>query len=544
MAQGESVRVDTCSRDDGAVMTLPEARDLVRELALAATEGGADAWVAGARLLEQLDGRSWLLLDEAARAFTYAGGTPVSGAQGWLGTSAAEPTGFVAAVTSLHVDGRIRQRATRMLAETDSRIAITAVAVRLLDHVPQVRDEAKRALLSTSAVGSAETVLGVLLAGRNRQYAAAALESVRETLLHAQPAAELLLTLLPSRQRDVRRWAFSFGHERHLLTSEQLLAAVRSDPDQWLRATCSGWLLDAATPQQLRTLLTARTVEARLVALARVPDEALDDDDLVRLLADRAPRVREQARWRARRRGIDAADWYRRQLNVPTTPARILAACLDGLAAVGGTQDLPAFTARLRHCRVRVRVAAVTGVSTYAAREEALATLEPVLLDSSPRVSSTAARALVRLQAPQATAEVAWTSAQPWSRRAAWRLSRGAGNWDRVEADLRAGGDDDPQLASLGLAGVRNWLETSAATTYAVLSDAQRERIRELLATGPLGEARLRTVSFHARIQLPRSRAPHGDGYAYFAAAERQSQGQSTGQVMVVSRCKPLLNMA
>jgi len=142
-------------------------------------------------------------------------------------------------------------------------------------------------------------------------------------------------------------------------------------------------------------------------------------------------------------------------------------------------------------------------VSACAAREEALVALEPVLLDSSPRVSAAAARALVRLRAPQATAEVAWTSAQRWSRQAAWLLSRGAGSWDRVEADLRARADADARLAFRGLEGIRNWLGTSAATTYAVLSDEQRERIRELLATDALGQATRRAVAFHAGIQLP-----------------------------------------
>ena len=185
-------------------MTWPEARDLARELALAATDGKIDSWIAGANLLEQLDVRSWLLLDAAARTFSYTDGTPVGGTRRWLGTSAAEPTGFVAAVTSLHADGRIRQRAVRMLAKRDARIAAIAIAVRSLDHVPQVRDEAQRS-----------------------------------------------------------------------------------------------------------------------------------DDDLVRMLADRAPRVRAAARGRVQGRGIDAADWYRRQLDLPTTPARTLAACLDGLAATG-----------------------------------------------------------------------------------------------------------------------------------------------------------------------------------------------------------------
>jgi hypothetical protein len=123
-------------------------------------------------------------------------------------------------------------------------------------------------------------------------------------------------------------------------------------------------------------------------------------------------------------------------------------------------------------------------------------------------VACTVAGALVRLQAPQRTAEAAWASAQPWSRRAAWRLSRGAGGWDRVEADLRAAVDEDPQLASLGLTGIGNWLQTSAATTWAVLSDAQRDRIRDLLATGPFDDTVRRLVTFQAGIQLPASPAP------------------------------------
>jgi hypothetical protein len=497
------VVADTGSRDDEPVMTLPEARDLVTELALAATDGGTDAWVAGARLLEQLDGRSWLLLDEAARSYTHPVGTPVSGTQGWLGTSASEPTGFVVAVTGLHVDGRIRQRATRVLAEKGGRLATTALAVRLLDHVPQVRDEAQRALFPRLDAGGAEAVLSVLLAGRERQHAQMAVAWVRDAVLDRIPIAELVSTLLRTDQRDVRRWAFTVGHERRVLTSEQLLSAVQSDPDQWLRAACSEWLGEVAEPQQLHALLSSKLVKARHVALTRIPDGALSDDDVARLLADQAPRVREQAQWRARRRGVDAADWYRSQLTAPAMAARNLAACLDGLAAVGGTQDLEAFMAHLHHESVRVRAAAVTGVSTHADREKALTILEPVLVDTSPRVSSTAARALARLQASGTAAQAAWDSTQPWSRRAAWRLSRAGGSWDRVEADLRAAADTDPQLASLGLAGIGNWLKAGAATTWAVLSMGQRACIRDLLETGALDDTTRRTVAFHARIQLP-----------------------------------------
>lgn len=503
-------------------MTLPEARDLATDLAVAATGGRTKTWAAGALLLEALDGRSWLLLDEAARSLTYASGSPVSGTRGWLGPPVSEPTGFVAAITSLHVDGRIRQRATRLLAERAGRLPASALAVRTLDQVPQVRDEAKRALLALVDADPdvAEPVLGVLLAGRGRKHVHAALESVRSTLLDRMSAADLVSTLKGSGERDVRRWTFLLGHEQRVLTSQELLTAVQSDPDQWLRSICAQWLVEVAEPRQLCALLRVRTVEARLHALTRIPDDVLSDDDLVQLLADRAARVREQARLRARRRGIDAADWYRGQLAAPTGTAQTLAACLDGLAVVGGPQDLQSFMVQLRHRSVRVRAAAVTGVSAHATGEQVLGVLQPVLLDSSPRVSATAARALARLRTPAAAADVAWASAQPWSRRAAWRLSRATGGWDRVEADLRAAGDTDPALASLGLTGIGNWLDTSAATTWDVLPDPQRARLRQLLETGALDDATCRMVAFHARI--PRPEAPR-------AAVEDDATASATG---------------
>jgi hypothetical protein len=353
----------------------------------------------------------------------------------------------------------------------------------------------------------------VLLAGRGRQHAQSALASVREALLE-QPAEDLVFTLLRDGSRDVRRWAFVLGHDQDLFTPERLLGVVKSDPDQWVRASAAEWLLPVAHREQLRQLLAANTVEARLVALTRLPDESLGDDDLLPLLADRAPRVREHARWRALRRGFDVTGWYREQVNVPGAPGRILAASLDGLSAVGGPQDLEVFTAHVRHPTPRVRAAALAGVSAHASREVALDAVVPVLLDVSPRVSSAAARALVRLQAPQAAAEAAWASPQPWSRRAAWRVSRGAGSWDRVEADLRAAADSDKRLASLGLAGVRNWLEMSAATTWAVLSDEQRGRIRDLLETASVDAERSRIVAFHVGIRSfsPPSTAPQDAG--------------------------------
>ena len=489
-------------------MTQSEAGSLMVELARAATRGGPGAWAAGARFLAELDGRSWRMLDQAARghhAYDYQ--VPARRTENRSGVDLTEPTGFVAAITSFHPDGRIRQGATRALAGLTGAVPSTALAVRLFDHVGPVREEARAALLRSRWADSATAVLDVLLAARDRQYGPAALLSIQDALFAQISAAELVEKLLAEGSREVRRWAFALGRDRDLFTSERLLSFVRSDPDQWLRATAAEDLRPIARSGQLRVLLATKTVETRLIAITHLPDEALSNDDLLPLLADPAQRIREQAGWRARRRGIDVLSWYRTQIS-GTHSGRARAGILDGLAAIGSAEDLDVFTAHLRNEVPRVRAAAITGVSTHASREAALTTLAPLLLDPSPRVSSAAARALIRLSAPREVAAAAWASPQPWSRRSALRVNRALSGWDRVEADLRAVTDSDPQLVALGLAGIGNWLRTSAPTLWTRLGDGQRDRIQGLLAAGSVNEAMSRAVAFHARIRNQPPSAP------------------------------------
>ena len=49
-----------------------------------------------------------------------------------------EPTGLVAAVTSMHVGGRIRERAASALGDRSASFVAPALAVRLLDHAAEV----------------------------------------------------------------------------------------------------------------------------------------------------------------------------------------------------------------------------------------------------------------------------------------------------------------------------------------------------------------------------------------------------------------------
>ena len=297
---------------------------------------------------------------------------------------------------------------------------------------------------------------------------------------------------------------------RRLFTPDHLLDAACSDPVPRLRAPCADWLMDighAGHAGHGSLLLESNSVEPRLVAVTRMPDDDLSDDRLQALVLDRASRVRERARWRAHRRGLDVVGCYRSQLGMSSRPPRLIAACLDGIAILGDESDLPACIGHLGHSNARVRAAAVGAILTRAANDDAVRLLAPVLLDASPRVSAHAARSLARLDAPPSVADEAWASERQGVRRAAWRVTRASGGWDRVQADLRLAGDPDPRLSSLGRAAISGWLNDGAATVWAPPREAQRTRIRDLLDAAGLSAEQSQLVAFHAAIER-RARVP------------------------------------
>lgn len=481
-------------------------------LARLATGGDEAGWAVGAGQLGLLDGRSWLSVDEAARRVTYTSTAPVGGVKGWLSADAAEPSGFVAAVTSWHVDGRFRERATRILGESGSALRATALTVRLFDHVPQVREVALAGLAEHLGAEHAEAALGVALAGSDRRLGAAALAAVTGILRTRELLQPVIRGLLASHDTKVRRWAYAMAHGEQMLTRELLLGAVHAEHDQFLRARCAKWLADVACPADLRALLEVRSVDTRLEAVTRIPDEDLLDEDLLALMVDRSPRVRAAARWRAERRGINAADWYRNRLKTAAPSPAVTAACLDGLASVAAAEDLELFVRYLSDRSPAVRAGAVEGAGKVGRPPQVVDELTPLLVDASPKVCSSAARVLSRTGGTAADAAIAWTSPQPWSRRAAWRLSRAGGSWDRVEADLRANCDADPDLSNNGMVGIRDWLATSAATTWAILGDGQRERIAALLERSDLADRVRDLIAFHAGISRPTTAPPESAG--------------------------------
>lgn len=469
----------------------PGAADLAFALAEQAL-GGPVQWQQGAATLAALDGRSWLALDRAARRSSVQG-RPVTGG-GWQVDQRAELSSFVAAITSLHLDGRIRERAVAVLARHGTPLALAALAVRLVDHVPRVREAAWRGLRPLLDGASCAPVLDVLLAARRRQDGPAALAAV-EAVLDGDPDVTERLRRAGT-PRAVRRWAWA--RSRDTLPPAVLVAAVSEDEDQWVRASCAEGLMSRGSGEELAPLLRAQVVEARVVALVRVPDDLLDDAHLATLLVDRSPRVREQARWRARRRGLDLTAFYRRRLGDGLT-AWERAACVEGLATTA-PPDTALLVGHLRHDAPRVRAAAVAAVASGHSPDVAAGLLEPLLLDPSPRVGAAATRVLVRLGVAPERAEAAWSSPRPANRRSAWLLARSAGAWHRVEADLRAWADPDPHLASLGQSGLRAWLRFSAASTWAPLPTEQQVRLEDRLQAAPVPADLERLLRFHAGL--------------------------------------------
>ena len=391
-------------------MTSKQARDAAVALAGTATAGAPADAARWAAWLGDRTGREWLLLDDEARSWRMSGQAPVSGVRGWLGERLDEPTGLVAAVTSWHADGRFRQRATRVLAVGGGALAAAALAVRCLDHVPQVRADAVAGLRRCTSRDEAAAVFGVLAAGGRRYFAAETLAEYSDVLAQGRDLPALLAELREADDPGLRRWAFAYAQSLGVLGIDELVMTALRSVDQSVRAAAASALYGRrASTGQLLQLLGGRFVDGRRLALQELPDEALADQVLLPLLADRSGRVRELAQWRARRRGHALPGWYRARLREGTFGPTRLAACLDGLSGVGGDGDVQLVSSFLDHGSPTVRAQAVEAVAALALPNAARRLLLPLLQDPAPRVSGGAARALARAGAGADEAEPGWT---------------------------------------------------------------------------------------------------------------------------------------
>jgi hypothetical protein len=478
------------------VATAEELREALLGLVHAVREDQAEIAEDWFHWLLNRTGREWLLLDGIARGRGWNRGVVVGSR--WAERSLGKRPELIGeVVVSWHVDGRLRERATQRLALRSDRISAAALAVRCLDHVPQVRDQALSGLLLEPRIEAVDAVIAVLAAGLERSGARAALTAYTDRVLVTPDGAEALLSHTQHRDHGVSRWVAAFALDRQLLTPEQVLELSRTHLDPLVRARYTARVV-ADSPEMLTRLLNGRFVDSRVAALQQLPDRDLSEARLRSALLDRSPRVRAVAQLRSRSRDLDAATVYRSQLG-NTVPKRA-AAALSGLAAVSTAQDAPHAVRLLDHPQPTVRAAAVGALAALAGADEVIPLATPLLLDSSTKVITAATQALVRVDAGATAATTAWQHPQVASRRAAWRVSRAAGGWDKVVADLMAANDADPVLAQNGRTALKTWLVFGAARTWQQATGAQQASIADLLTGSALGKKASRQVAFHAGV--------------------------------------------
>lgn len=472
-------------------------------LASAALDGDPDARRDALVGLSQLDGTQWLRLDESVRGagrWWYPGGWHVSTEADRWRAAMADPGALdlTVVVGSMVADGRIRERAVRLLADRRGPVVAAALALRTLDHVPVVRAAARDALVSALAgpatPDDAVRALGVVLAGGGRVRGRDAVAAVLTVATRTTTNSDLVEHALRSPDRIVRRWAADVACRSGLLTPERLLTLVRAEADHVVLLTYADHYLATADRAQVGALLDAPRVVVRVRAFdVAVAD--LTDEHVLTLTTDAAARIRERARGQAARRGLDLSAWTLARL-ATDPPPRMHAACLETLAGTGEPRHVDVLRAALGSAEPRVRGAAVSGLGVLADRDAVIAIARPAMLDPSPRVTAAAARALARVFAGPAVTDEAWSSPQPWSRRAAWAVSRSSGGWHRLEGSLRAALDPDPALAARGTQDVAAWLDAYGARMWLDLAPEQRGRIADLLDRAPLGAQRTRVAAF------------------------------------------------
>ncbi|MGI4895128.1 MAG: hypothetical protein ACRYF3_08460, partial [Janthinobacterium lividum] len=305
--------------------------------------------------------------------------------------------GVVAALASLHPDGRVRQRAVGVLAGATHPLSTALLALRMVDHVASVRADASTALAARTSLEEAAVVLPVLLVVSGRALGAAALTHYVEHVRARSGGLRVLLGLRDHTDRRTRRWVFTTCLRADLLSVSDLLRAAQDPHDQFIRRTAVDQLAEPVRQVEwsaVRTLLSGHYADGRAAAVAVLPDEEFTDADLTGALVDRSPRVCEAARGRARRRGIDAAAVYRALLDDRDIPSAQVVACLAGLTAVDEGRGLAVVVPYLDDPVPSVRAAAVRAVAVRAEPREVVARIGPLLLDRSPQVTGAAARSL------------------------------------------------------------------------------------------------------------------------------------------------------
>jgi hypothetical protein len=444
----------------------PEAAEYGR------TIGALEAWPA----------RRWLALD-AARLDEWSYGAAFEPSRGWRSAAGPGSPTLLLALAGTHRDGFLRERATRELATRGGSIAAAALAVRALDHVAQVREVARRALDLRQDAAHASVIVPILVAARQREAAAGALEDYLEGLL-----PETLRSLTRSHDTETRRIAI----ESAALTPAELVRIAATDRNTRARLAAARRAL-AKDERTADDLLAVRPATVRALAVSVAADE-LVKPRLERLLLDRSAHLRRAAQSRARALEVDAAALYRDHL-----PAR---AAILGLGESGAEDDVDRLTPLLGEQETApTRRAAVRALGRLASRDVLLAVLPPLLEGLHPSLTREAARQLRRIGFSLAGRDLdrALSSPNVWTRQAALGIALARRGWDTPVAAMTLYNDPDESLREYARSALSSWFARKAASAGAPTNE-QAARLSAALALTDLPPELERRIRFHGSL--------------------------------------------
>ena len=396
---------------------------------------------------------------------------------------------LLAAVSSFHRDGRVREMALDILVGRDDALADKAIALRTADWVGVVRNKARSAVLERRERRQAMAIVPLLVAIREQERSASFLDEYVRGLERGTVG-----DLARFGSRATRRLLLAARPD--LLDYDLLLECALRDEDPLARLIAARALL-ARGDEAAAALFVRGSGVVRALAVAQAP-AALVLEQEEALLLERRSTVRRAAQRRLTELDCDVASRYRDFVDV-SVPAPV---AILGLGETGKRIDEPAIVALLHHEDEAVRRAALQAARWIASEEVLIESAIRALHDTSPAAVRGAARVLRRhaSRIPKRAIDEAVASTSSATRLAGLRLARHSDAWTRLEAGLMLAVDVDEMIAREGRADLSSWPEVAATLYYDTPSPAQLDSIRRLLDRAGLPVRLDRKIRFHCGL--------------------------------------------
>jgi hypothetical protein len=507
--------------EDVQVQSPSSIRDRLSAAAMAAFLGDAAGLDAVQDWLERASGRDLLRIDGVARQYRYDG--PLLGRSEEWTRPALERSVTTAALASMHNDGFLRERAVRELAASDSDLSNRMLALRADDHVALVRALVSEILISRSGLHDAASIMPVLNRLEPRGRGAETRARYLETVIATHGITAVFEQFRVSADRDLRRAAFRSSLELDLLDTAAVVDLLPLERDQVVRRLLAQLVASNADHPTIRALLlNAHSAESRALALVKLDASELDGAEVEPLLVDSSVLVRSWARRRWEEMGRDVVSAYWEAARSAPKPVKRAVAYV-GLTEVRVAVDRTEVLDLVHSDELALRKVGLQLLVDQATVDDVPEMLDYVRSDNT-RIARLASDVLARNSGMWSIEQLAGLKGDPDPdiRRRAWWLHRSRRGWEAPIADLELLSDRDHQLALLGRRPV--------APMYLPPSEAQRQRIAELLPDAPLGRDQRLGIAWAAGLN---------DLVVQFRAEPRWPVNVTTGELPITVRRSP-----